>query len=68
MAYSGSDPVVKLPWTNELASSAHSVPAKAVQRISILSGPNGKLERQLLAAGVPRSLLHDSSPDLLFVD
>jgi len=64
-----SDPVVKLPWTAE-PGSGHSSPAKpkSVQSISILSGPNGELERQLLAAGVPRNLLHDSSPNLLFLD
>ncbi len=65
-----SDPVVKLPGTAEPAGSEHSVQVKAkpVQSISILSGPNGELERQLLAAGVPRNLLRDGSPDLLFID
>jgi hypothetical protein len=65
-----SDPVLKLPWRAEPAGSGPTpaVKAKPVERISILSGPNGQLERELLAAGVPRNLLHDSSPDLLFVD
>jgi hypothetical protein len=65
-----SDPVVKLPWAAESANSVHSSSAKAkpIQSISILSGPDGELERQLLAAGVPRNLLHDGSPDLMFID
>jgi hypothetical protein len=65
-----SDSVVKLPWSAELAGPGHPSPAKpkAVQTISILSGPNGELERQLLAAGVPQNLLHAGLPDLLFID
>ena len=65
-----SDPVVKLPWRVEPASSVRSSSAKAkpIQSISVLSGPNGELERQLLAAGIPRNLLHDGSPDLMFID
>jgi beta-galactosidase len=65
-----SDSVVKLPWSAEPAGSEHSTPVKpkAVQTIAILAGPNGELERQLLAAGVPRNLLHDGLPDLLFLD
>jgi beta-galactosidase len=65
-----SDPVVKLPWSAEPAKPAHSPSqsAKPVQSIRILSGPNGELEGQLLAAGIPRRLLHDSQPDLLFID
>jgi beta-galactosidase len=64
------DPVAKLPWTVEPAGFGYSSSAKPkpVQRVSILSGPNGELERQLLAAGVPRNLLHDGSSDLLFID
>jgi len=65
-----SDPVVKLPWTAEASGSGHSSPAKTkpVQSISILSGPNGDLERELLSDGVPQNLLHDGVPDLLFID
>jgi beta-galactosidase len=66
-----SDPVAKLPWwTAEPTESGHSSPGKLkpVQSIAILSGPNGELKHQLLAAGVLRNLLHDSSPDLLFLD
>jgi hypothetical protein len=65
-----SDPVVKLPWSPEPSGSAPSSPAKPkpVRSIAILSGPNGELEQQLLADGVPRNLLHDNSPDLLFID
>ena len=64
-----SDSVVKLPWTAE-AGSGHSSPTKPkpVQSISILSGPNGELEQQLRSDGVPQNLLHDGSPDLLFID
>jgi hypothetical protein len=64
------DPVAKLPWTVEPAGFGYSSPAKPkpVQSVSILSGANGELERQLLAAGVPRNLLHDGSSDLLFID
>jgi hypothetical protein len=65
-----SDPVVKLPWTAEASGSGHSSPekTKTVQSIAILSGPNGNLQRQLLSVGVPQSLLHDGTPDLLFID
>ena len=67
-----NDPVAKLPGTDELASFVHSESAKPkpkpVQSVTILSGPNGELARQLLAAGVPRNLLHGSLPDLLFID
>jgi len=65
-----SDPLVKLPWTAEPSGTEHLSPArtKAVRSIAILSGPNGELEGQLLADGVPRSLLHDAVPDLLFID
>jgi len=65
-----SDSVVKLPWTAAPADSGHSLPAepKPVHNISILSGPNGELEQQLLADGVSRNLLHDGLPDLLFID
>ncbi len=65
-----SDPVVKLPWTAEPSGSGHSSPAKTkpVRSISILSGPNGDLERALLSDGVPQNLLHDGAPDLLFID
>ncbi len=65
-----SEPVVKLPWTAELASLGASpqVQPKSVQSVSILSGPNGELERQLFAAGILRGLLHGNSPDLLFID
>jgi Glycosyl hydrolases family 2/Glycosyl hydrolases family 2, TIM barrel domain/Glycosyl hydrolases family 2, sugar binding domain len=65
-----SDPAVKLPWIAEPVGTGYSSQPKPkpVQNISILSGPNGELERQLLAAGVPRKLLHDGSPDLLFID
>jgi hypothetical protein len=62
------DPVAKLPWTAEPAVRPSPEKPKPVQRVSILSGPNGELERQLMAAGVPRNVLHDASPDLLFVD
>jgi hypothetical protein len=65
-----SDSAVKLPWSTESPGSEHSTPAtpKPVQSIAVLSGPNGELERELLAGGVPRSLLHDGSPDLVFID
>jgi len=65
-----SDLVVKLPWSAEPAGSGDSSPVKpkAVHGIAILSGPHGELEQQLLAAGVPRNLLHDGPPDLLFID
>jgi hypothetical protein len=65
-----SDPMVKLPWTAESSVSGHSSQAKPkpVQSISILSGPTGDLERQLLTEGLPQSLLHDREPDLLFID
>jgi beta-galactosidase len=63
-----SDPIAKLAWTAEPANSAQSSPTKPVQSISILSGPKGELERQLLAAGVPQNLLRDGSPDLMFID
>jgi Glycosyl hydrolases family 2/Glycosyl hydrolases family 2, sugar binding domain/Glycosyl hydrolases family 2, TIM barrel domain len=63
-----SDPVVKLPWAAEPPEPAHVPSAKPVQSISILSGPNGDLEHQLLADGVPQDLLHEGLPDLLFID
>lgn len=65
-----SDPVVKLPLTSGPAASGFALQVKPrpVQSISILSGPNGELEQQLLATGVRRGLLHDGSPDLLFID
>ena len=65
-----SDPVVKLPWMAEASSSGHSSQAKTklVQNISIFSGPNGDLQRELLNDGVPQSLLHDGAPELLFID
>jgi beta-galactosidase len=65
-----SEPVVKLPWTAESASSGGSSSAKPkpVQSVSVLSGSNGELVRQLQAAGIPRDLLHDDSSELLFID
>lgn len=65
-----SEPVVKLPWTAEPAGSGTSSLAKVnpVQSVSVLSGSNGELERQLLAAGIPRNLLHNDSSELLFID
>jgi hypothetical protein len=65
-----SDPVVKLPWSASLSEAAHTSPAKpkGVQSISIMSGPNGELERQLLTDGIPQNLLHSESRDLLFID
>jgi hypothetical protein len=65
-----SDPVVKLPWAAATSGVARSSSAKLkpVQSISILSGPNGELERKLLADGVLRNLLHGESPDLMFID
>lgn len=64
-----SDPVVKLPWTAEPAGEHPLLnKPKQVQSVAILAGANGKLEQQLLAAGVPLDLLHNGLPDLLFID
>ncbi len=63
-----SDSVVKLLWAVEPSEPAHLPPAKPVQSMSILSAPNGNLEHQLLADGIPQDLHHDGLPDLLFID
>ena len=65
-----SDPIAKLPWTVESSGSGYSSSEKTkpVQNISILSGQNGDLQRQLLSDGVLLNLIHAGTADLLFID
>jgi beta-galactosidase len=63
-----SEPVVKMAWTAADAEASSSAKPKRVQSVSVLSGADGELEQQLLAAGIPRNLFHDGSSELLFID